>query len=109
MIYHGEVSADSDGPIEWCWPVAEGRAEAIAAAHPDLTLRIEAAHQEVFVHQGMAAQVSGPQAAAAFESLAAWAAQQQLQPTGGPRQIFVRNPANGDAGPDCDLAIPVRS
>ncbi len=48
-IYHGEVSADSDGPVEWCWPVPEDRAAEIAAGFPDLTLRREPAHQEAFV------------------------------------------------------------
>jgi len=108
VIYHGEVSADSDGPIEWCWPVPEDQAAEVAAKHPDLTLRTEPAHQEVYVHQGMAAQVSGPQAAVAIESLVAWTAQNQRQLTGAPRQIFLSNPANGGAGPDCDFAIPLR-
>ncbi|MFC5830548.1 hypothetical protein [Nonomuraea insulae] len=29
MIYHGEVSADSDGPVEWCWPVPDDQAAEI--------------------------------------------------------------------------------
>jgi DNA-binding transcriptional MerR regulator len=26
VIYHGEVNTDSDGPIEWCWPVPADQA-----------------------------------------------------------------------------------
>ena len=49
MIFHGEVSGDSDGPVEWCLPVPADQAEEIAAGFPDLTLRTEPAHQEAFV------------------------------------------------------------
>jgi hypothetical protein len=51
-IYYGEVSGDSDGPVEFCWPVPDDRAAEIAAGFPDLTLRTEPAHQEAFVGQG---------------------------------------------------------
>lgn len=30
MIYHAEVTEDSDGPVEWCWPVPGDQAAAIA-------------------------------------------------------------------------------
>ena len=33
-IFYGEVSGDSDGPVEWCWPVPDGQAEEIAATVP---------------------------------------------------------------------------
>jgi DNA-binding transcriptional MerR regulator len=48
-IYWGEVSEDSDGPVEWCRPVPPDEAEALAARCPELTLRSEPAHQEAFV------------------------------------------------------------
>jgi DNA-binding transcriptional MerR regulator len=50
-IFHGEVSGDSDGPVECCWPVPDDQADEIAARFPDLTLRTEPAHQEAFVRQ----------------------------------------------------------
>jgi DNA-binding transcriptional MerR regulator len=37
LIYHGEVSADSDGPVEMCRPVPAGQAAQLAAAVPALT------------------------------------------------------------------------
>jgi hypothetical protein len=48
-IYWGQVSADSDGPIEWCRPVPETEAHALAGHNPELTLRTEPAHREAFV------------------------------------------------------------
>ena len=42
-IYWGQVSADSDGPVEWCKPVSAAEAEGLAAQFPELTLRVEPA------------------------------------------------------------------
>jgi hypothetical protein len=36
-IYWGEVSADSDGPVEWCKPVPDAEAETLATQFPELT------------------------------------------------------------------------
>ena len=48
-IQWGWVSADSDGPVEWCKPVPKAEAHALAEHYPELTLRTEPAHGEVFV------------------------------------------------------------
>src|ERR1700683_4328352 len=48
-IYWGEVSGDSDGPVEWCKPIPEADAKALAAHYPELTLQIEPAHREAYV------------------------------------------------------------
>ena len=48
-IFWGEVSADSDGPVEWCKPVPESDAQALASHYPELTLRTEPAHREAYV------------------------------------------------------------
>jgi DNA-binding transcriptional MerR regulator len=37
-IYWGQVSADSDGPVEWCKPIPETDAETLAAQLPDLDI-----------------------------------------------------------------------
>jgi DNA-binding transcriptional MerR regulator len=60
LIYHGEVSPDSDGPVEFCRPVPAEQAEELAALYPELTLRSEPAHEEAFVHLGET-QLSGAQ------------------------------------------------
>jgi len=74
-IYWGEVSEDSDGPMEWCRPVAPDEAEALAARCPELTLRDESAHQEAFVKIGDG-QIDGAAWHVVSRSLEAWRGQQ---------------------------------
>ena len=105
-IYYGEVSGDSDGPVEFCWPVPGDQAAEIAARFPDLTLRTEPAHQEVFVGQerpGIWANEG--EAEIAIEALFTWASEQQRQPSDGVRSLLVFNPANMAAGPDIEFAV----
>ncbi|HEU5333282.1 MAG TPA: helix-turn-helix domain-containing protein [Actinocrinis sp.] len=108
VIFYGEVNEDGDGPIEWCWPVAEQDADRLAAQFPELTLRTEAAHQEAYIFQGLAAQFGPAQGAVAAEKLLAWVKAERRQPSGGMRLVYLSNPANEGKGPDCDLAITLR-
>jgi hypothetical protein len=109
MIYHGEVTEDSDGPVEWCWPVPGDQAAAIAARFPDLTLRTEPAHQEAFIHLGKQ-HPSGAEWQVIGEALYGWVLDQHRKPNGGARMILI--PGTGDPsaslGPDFDLAIALR-
>jgi DNA-binding transcriptional MerR regulator len=73
-IYWGEVSDDSDGPMEWCRPVPSDEAEALAARCPELTLRAEPAHQEAFVKIGDG-QLDGADWQVVSRSLEAWGEQ----------------------------------
>jgi hypothetical protein len=71
-IHWGQVGVDSDGPVEWCWPVPDAEANALAERYPELTLRTEPAHFQL-----------------AAESLRAW---EQEQPhrhatAAGPREL----------------------
>jgi DNA-binding transcriptional MerR regulator len=75
-IYWGEVSDDSDGPMEWCHPVPAGEAEALAVRCPELTLRAEPAHQEAFVNIGDG-QIDGADWELVSRSLEAWSEQQR--------------------------------
>jgi len=74
-IFWGEVSEDSDGPMEWCRPVPPDDAEALAARCPELTLRAEPAHQEAFVKMGDG-QIDGADWEVVSRSLEAWSEQQ---------------------------------
>jgi DNA-binding transcriptional MerR regulator len=74
-IYWGEVSEDSDGPMEWCRPVPADEAEALAARCPELNLRAEPAHQEAFVKIGDG-QIDGAEWQLVEQSMHAWSDQQ---------------------------------
>jgi DNA-binding transcriptional MerR regulator len=76
QIFWGEVSEDSDGPIEWCRPVPTDEAEGLAERCPELTLRTEAAHGEAFVpvRDG---QIDGADWRVVGRSLEAWTDQHQ--------------------------------
>ena len=109
MIFHGEVSGDSDGPIEWCRPVPEDRAEEVAARFPLYELRTEPAHEEAFVRQeAPGSWASGTTAELALQALRAWATEHRRQPAGGIRMLLIRNPANGGRGPDSQFAVALR-
>ena len=115
-IFWGEVSADSDGPIEWCKPVPSADADAIAAQYPELSLRTEPAHQEAFITLP-----AGPggspvvQWQPASEALHAWADEHAIRPEGldlKPEDLGLRitylasEPVSQASAPDCDLAVP---
>jgi hypothetical protein len=107
VIFHGEVDEDSDGPIEWCWPVPDDHATALAARLPDLTLRTETAHQEAFIHLE-ATQATTTQTAVLLETLLSWAGEHQRYPTGGIRQVLAPTPPPPGVSSDCDWAVPLR-
>ena len=52
VVYYGEVSDDSDGPVELCRPVAADPADP-DLADPDLQARTEPSHEEVFIRVAM--------------------------------------------------------
>ena len=114
-IYWGQVSADSDGPVEWCRPVPDAEASALAERYPDLTLRTEPAHREAFV--ALPLSPGGAASAAHFqlamESLQAWAQEQEQEHQGDrlaltPEDLGLRTTylAAGPSDVDIDLAIP---
>jgi len=108
-IFWGEVSADSDGPLEWCRPVPADHAETLAATIPELTLRTEAAHTEAFVHLGPGGETSPAQWQLVSESLRAWAHEHAAQTVDlGVRITYLATPPIVETSrPDCDFAVPL--
>ena len=104
VVYYGEVSEDSDGPIELCRPVAE----APAAGSGDLASRIEAAHDEAFIRLP-AKDLAWPALAPALDALEAWLRSSNRQPAAPPRQVLFADLRT--AAPDTpafDLSVPLR-
>jgi len=107
IVYYGDVTTDSDGPIEWCWPVDEDRAEELAERFPDLTLRTDPAHQEAYVHYGATSLLHAARIVLAAQSLLAWAHDQDRELISGLRLVYLQADDEG-AGLDCDVAVPLR-
>jgi DNA-binding transcriptional MerR regulator len=112
-IFWGEVSADSDGPVEWCRPIPDSAVDLLAAQNPDLTLRTEPAHREAFVAlpRDLANDAASmPLVSAALED---WAADTNgmdpsrltLWPADLGVRITFRPPNPGETSPDRDFAI----
>jgi len=116
-IQWGWVSDDSDGPVEWCKPVPQAEAHALAEHYPELTLRTEPAHREAFV--ALPAGPGGFSAAGfqlAGESLEAWGQEQEHEHEGerlaltpedlGLRTTYLATGPVTDPVADIDLALP---
>ena len=108
LIYHGEVSPDSDGPVECCRPVPAEQAAELAALYPELSLRSEPAHEEAFVHIGEA-QLSGAQWQLVSASLRGWsAAEGRTASELGVRLTYLAEPPiTPDSRPEIDFAVPL--
>jgi DNA-binding transcriptional MerR regulator len=114
-IYWGQVSADSDGPIEWCKPVPNDQAEELAAQFPELTLRIEPAHREAYIDLGPGGQIDATQWQLAYEALVSWRDAQGIEDKElsltpddlGVRITYLATPPITETSvPDCDFAVP---
>jgi DNA-binding transcriptional MerR regulator len=120
-IYWGEVSADSDGPVEWCKPIPESDAPALASHYPELSLRTEPAHREAYVALPNDTIMGGPggnpgvQWQLAGEALEAWAKGGGINPweldlkpedLGIRITYFASGPVTETSAPYCDFAVP---
>lgn len=112
VVYHSEVSMESDGPVESCVPVAdEAAARAWAAGQGrawKTTVRVEPAARLAYTRITKA-QVAHPQILAAFEAVEQWVAGEGLEMTAPSREIYFADwDASGPEDPVCDVAFPVR-
>jgi len=109
-IQWGWVGADSDGPVEWCKPVPKAEARALAEQYPELTLRTEPAHGEVFV--ALPAAWGAAQWQIAIESVQAWEQEHENEDVRlalTPEDLGLRITYLATVPvthPDCDFALP---
>jgi DNA-binding transcriptional MerR regulator len=111
LIYYGEVNQDSDGPVEFCWPVPQDLAGQLAASFPALTLRTEPAHQEACIHLGQDPQTAA-QSQLVDESFRTWTAEQQRQPSDLPLRVTLLTTTapvtDASRRGGSDFALPLR-
>jgi DNA-binding transcriptional MerR regulator len=111
LIYYGEVNQDSDGPVEFCWPVPQDLAGQLSASFPGLTLRTEPAHQEACIHLGQDP-VTAAQSQLVSDSARAWAAEQQRQSSDLPLRVTLLATSapvtDGSRRGGSDYALPLR-
>ncbi|MBT3155505.1 MerR family transcriptional regulator [Streptomyces sp. CHD11] len=111
VVYHSEVSLESDGPAEACVPVAdEAAARAWAGARGRVlgtTVRVEPPLRLARTRITKA-QVAHPQILAAFEAVEEWMRDRGLTPAGPCREVYFADwEAAGPQDPVCDVAFPV--
>ncbi|MEV0487207.1 MerR family transcriptional regulator [Streptomyces sp. NPDC050508] len=111
VVYHSEVSMESDGPAESCVPVADEAAARAWAARQgrawQTAVRVEPARRLAYARITKA-QVAHPQILAAFEAVERWVAGQGLRYAGPCREVYFADwEAAGPEDPVCDVAFPV--
>jgi DNA-binding transcriptional MerR regulator len=103
VIFHGMVTADSDGPVEVCVPVG----------HPpedpaELAWRTEPAHREAFISVSKA-HFEIPAVWSVYDQLARWVAAPGRRQAGAPREVYQPevDPLFATADQQvCDIAMP---
>lgn len=111
VVYHAEVSMESDGPAEACVPVADEAAARAWAARQgrarQTAVRVEPARTLAYARITKA-QVAHPQILAAFEAVEQWVAGRGLRYAGPCREVYFADwEAAGPGDPVCDVAFPV--
>ncbi|MGX1562354.1 MerR family transcriptional regulator [Streptomyces sp. NPDC055506] len=112
VVYHSEVSMESDGPAESCVPVAdEAAARAWAERHGrtwEAKVRVEPARRLAYTRITKA-QVAHPQILAAFEAVEEWITREGLEQAGPCREVYFVEDWDGAGAQDpvCDVAFPV--
>jgi DNA-binding transcriptional MerR regulator len=108
LVFYGEVSEDSDGPMELCRPLALESGPDTVEGVGDLQLRLEAEHDEAYIRLA-AKDMSWPAMLPAYDALQNWVSERHRQPAGTVRQLLIADQRT--ASPTtlvCDLSVPLR-
>ena len=104
LIFYGEVSEDSDGPLELCRPVARHPEQAAEGVQ----VREEPAHTEAYIRVAMK-DMGWPALLPAVDALEAWAQQQGRAAAGPLRQVMFADQRTAAPGTlVCDLTVPLK-
>jgi DNA-binding transcriptional MerR regulator len=108
LIFYGEVSEDSDGPLELCRPVDSEQADEAAAQAAGAERRVEPAHDEAYIRLVLK-DMNWPAMLPAADALAAWVGQQNRHPAGPLRQVLIADQRTAaPETPVCDLSLPLK-
>jgi DNA-binding transcriptional MerR regulator len=102
VMYHGDVTEDSDGPVEVCSPVP-----ADVAGDLPLPSRVEPAHREAFttITKG---QVRYPDILSAYDAVESWVANNGERIAGAPREVYFSDMMGADDNTEvADIAFPI--
>jgi DNA-binding transcriptional MerR regulator len=104
VIYHGDVTEDSDGPVEVCSPLPTDLAPTLP-----LPSRVEPAHREAFTRITKA-QVRYPDILSEYDAVESWVAQNGETVTGAPREVYFTDLMSADDDAEvADIAFPIAS
>jgi DNA-binding transcriptional MerR regulator len=102
VIYHGDVTEDSDGPVEVCSPLPPDLARTVA-----LPTRVEPAHREAYTRITKA-QVRFPDILSAYDAVESWVAQNGERVAGSPREVYFSDMMQVDDDTEvADVAFPL--
>jgi len=103
LVFYGEVSDDSDGPMELCRPVA-----ADVEVAGEVQLRTEPAHDEAYIRLALK-DMGWPALLPACDALERWVTGQRRRPAGALRQLLIADQRMATANTlVCDLSVPLR-
>ena len=108
LVFYGEVSEDSDGPIELCRPLATRTPPGTPDGSTDIQLRAEPAHEEAYIRLTLA-EMSWPRVLPFIDALERWGRDNDRRPGAPLRQVLIADQRT--ATPDtlaCDLSVPLR-
>jgi DNA-binding transcriptional MerR regulator len=108
LVFYGEVSEDSDGPVELCRPVGTATPAAAAAGDADIQLRVEPAHEEAYLRLSRE-ETAWPAMLPFWDALEAWVRDHGRKAMAPVRQVLIADRRGaGDETLVCDLSVPLR-
>ena len=108
LIFYGEVSEDSDGPLELCRPVAWDADTQTMATTPEIQLRVEPTHDEAYIRLTQR-EMKWPEVLAAYDALALWGKEHERSPAGAVRQLLIADQRSATPATFiCDLSVPLK-
>ena len=109
LVFYGDVSDDSDGPLELCRPVSEDTDPRAVAATADVQLRTESGHDEAFIRLAKK-DMAWPAMQPAVDALERWLTEQRREAAGPLRQVLIADQRTAaPETPVCDLSVPLAS